>query len=406
MKKYFILLLVLGVFFFSNLSNTSAAEIHSFSINNEDKYFIYYWGGLNASTIVTFRNEFIKTMPLVEKWGGISFTNIKIVIVPESFEEYQAVYKDSALFKNTRIEKLLTKELYGEIHGVADSLNKIFLIKESGLGAIPHEASHLIQYPFSFDLAFSEGQANNAVFFITNDYNESGAIDWGPIGKNYDRLSPEEKIIYNRADWGDDLFYPVGSIFIEKLMNTAGVKNLSGIFTTLRNDFPDVGTSFNNPVGQELVMCEFIKTYVEKVESVFIEYGYPPAVICDAKIEKIKEIQVYSRKTKGSNSNTQETNVIPEATEQDPFVGSEIIENKKSEVTETANVDESNDKKIIKIDNNESTGKRPDNNVASSLIWILIILTIAAIAGGAYYFLKIKKKINEKETDNSKIQKP
>jgi len=87
MKKYFILLLVLGVFFFSNLSNTSAAEIHSFSINNEDKYFIYYWGGLNASTIVTFRNEFIKTMPLVEKWGGISFTNIKIVIVPESFEE-------------------------------------------------------------------------------------------------------------------------------------------------------------------------------------------------------------------------------------------------------------------------------------------------------------------------------
>ncbi len=43
---------------------------------------------------------------------------------------------------------------------------------------------------------------------------------------------------------------------------------------------------------------------------------------------------------------------------------------------------------------------------SSSIIFILAILIMAGIAGGAYYFLKIKKKINEKEVDNSKIEKP
>jgi len=432
-KRFSIILLIAlsALVFFNTLPNVNAAEIHSFSINNEGKYFIYYWDGADLSKVKAIRDEAIRVIPLVEQWGGLSFDKLEIDIVPDSFEEYQAVYKNTDILK---IHSFTTpnKESYANVAARALPGYNEFFIKESYGGAIYHEASHLAEYPFSFDKYFSEGAANAGADFTSKKLGVT--LSGASLREVYNQLSPEERKVYGTTYSGLEqdkinhaLIYPVGTIFIENLLEKAGVEDLSAFYTTLRNDFSDIVAKypknnlyfsfvadngqemfissygfidFNSVEGQEMVQCELIKTYGNKVAPVFAEFGYPGSVNCDAKISAFKEEKL---KTLEGRLSTIRDNIVTAherkaviATEPDQWIGSELIENKKSESTDVSQVDEDADSLPATSANEKTSSGATTSSKDMALIIIvsigIFILTVIAV----YLIKKNQNKTNTK----------
>lgn len=432
------LILLLGLLFFNNVPNVYASQIHSFSINNEGKYFIDYFEGANLSKVEMFRNDVIKIMPLVEKWGGISFDKLEIVIIPDSFDNYQKLYGGTEIWK---MFNLVDKKSYDGIFALSLPVNKKFIIKESERRAIYHEASHLSEYPFGFDHYFSEGEANNGAAFIAKGLGQGDIFDNSARKKAYSQLSPGERKIYNtslNAIAVDARMYQVGTAFIEKILNKTGVEDLSAFYINLRNDFSDVIKKYeehqlliiwvnsagqeitgkvqinlDSAVGQEVVQCEMIKTYGEKVASVFAEFGYPDAVNCDTKIrdfkeERLKDIESWLNSIKTGVFIGHEISSEVVATEQDQWIKSEVAENNAEETNlDVVNNNENNQSNVADIlqinetivDEPSVTDNSTDNNTFSWIyifigwfIFAFIVTGLIAIVGVTYYLIKKQKK--------------
>ncbi|MFA6047302.1 MAG: hypothetical protein WCV59_02340 [Parcubacteria group bacterium] len=366
-KNIVIFFISLLLFFFSLVSDARASGIHTFSINNEGKYFIDYRDGLDPNTVQIFRNIIIKMMPALDEWGSTSIDKLEIAIVPDSFDDYQIAYKNTEIWK---IMDITTKDRFDGVTGSARSERKKIIIKESAFNntTFYHESCHLIQYPFEFDQYFSEGQANVCSMFVNkalggSDVLRSFRVD---IKAAYDKLSPQERKIYGTKLRSDGavtvLHYQVGETFIEKLLAKAGVDNLSQLFMNLRSDFsevakkyedyplapsylaakgqelplPNFGILFFNSDGQEIIMCEAIKAYGDKVVSVFPEFGFSPPTNCHAKIEAFKKAKmdefdnrmamIKSGKFLGREIIADKKSVL-QATESDKWIGSEVVKN-------------------------------------------------------------------------------
>lgn len=397
-KKFTVILFILSLAFlsFSTPSSVQAAQLHSFSINNKGKYFIYYRDGLDANTVKAFRNEIIKIIPFLEKWAGISFDKLEIDIVPDSFDDYEVVYRGTDTWKLHQ-RFIPTKERYSGIYAEAASGYKEIIIKESGLGAIYHELSHLAEYPFfGYDHIFSEGQANNGGLFISKALGVF--IDYAPLYERYNQLSPKERkvynVIYNALEPEkniNSLMYVVGTNFIGKILEKTEVKDLSAFYMNMRNDFSDVVDKypksdsyfsfisttgqeiflasygfmdFNSVAGQEVVQCEMIKTYGEKVTPVFAESGFPVAKNCDAKIRSFKEEKLQEA------DDRMET--IKDGT---------VTAYKRSDLTAT--------------EKDQWIGSEKKTGSSGSLPWTwtvnIIIFVITVVAGAVYFFFKKRK---------------
>ena len=353
-KKYLILSVFL--FFFSVLPSVHAAEIHSFSINNEGKYFIYYSGDVDSSIVERFRNKAVEILPIIEQWGGVNPGKVRMAIVPNTFEEYQALYEGTDLWNSFGLKM---KGNY--ISGIARPQKDAFIlaefsIKNSIWNTAEHELCHLVAYPFTFDHYFGEGEATSCQVFVAKKLGEP-LYSQNEYRKTYSQFSSEQKKIYGISSLKLDnsLVYPVGTIFIEKLLDAAGTQDLSAFHTTLLNDFSDVVAkyqehnlaliavdssgrevidldliyvNFDGMNGQEVMQCELIKTYGDKVAPVFPEFGFPDAVNCDAKIsafkeKKLKELNDWLRLIKTGDA--RDTHEDIEATEQDQWVGKDVV---------------------------------------------------------------------------------
>jgi hypothetical protein len=372
-KKNIILLLVSALFlFFNSVSGARAGGIHTFSINNEGKYFIDYRDGLDPNTVQAFRNKIIKLMPVLEKWGATNTDYSEIVIIPDSFSQYQAAYGDTDIWQTMGITD---KRRLDSIWAAARPQKKIIAIKEGALNKAPvdHEVCHLIEYPFEFDQYFSEGQANVCSLFIrktlglTYSPMDDDQLSKDELGEAYARLSPGERKIYGAKRITDDVnsaFYEAGQTFIEKLLAKAGVDDLSQLYMNLRHDFSGVAKkyqdypkdlhlltnqgqdillelsfSFYSPAGQEVMMCEAIKTYGNQVASVFPEFGFPKPTNCEAKIKNYNQNQlaayddwmrwIKESKVSGGRIVTRQRRIV-QATESDKWIGSEVPKKENS----------------------------------------------------------------------------
>ena len=264
------------------------------------------------------------------------------------------------------------------IWAAARPQKKIIAIKEGALNkpAVDHEMCHLIQYPFEFDQYFSEGQADVCSLFIrktlglTYGPNDEDQLSGDQLKEAYAKLSPRERKIYGAKRLTDvySPFYEAGQTFIEKLLAKAGVDDLSRLFMNLRRDFSGVAKkyqdypmdlhllttqgqdillelafSFYSPAGQEVMMCESIKSYGDQVASVFPEFGFPKPSNCEAKINNYNKNQLdayddwmrWIKESKVSSGRivTRQKRIV-QATESDKWKGSEVPkkENSQSEL--------------------------------------------------------------------------
>jgi len=88
------------------------------------------------------------------------------------------------------------------------------------------------------------------------------------------------------------------------------------------------------------MMCEAIKSYGDKVASVFPEFGFPPPTNCDTKIKAFEKAKldefdnwmgmVKAGKVSGSKI-VGHDKIAVAATEPDKWIGSEVVKNKNSQ---------------------------------------------------------------------------
>ncbi|MCX6763941.1 MAG: hypothetical protein NTZ97_04415 [Candidatus Moranbacteria bacterium] len=375
-RKNIVIFFIATLFlFFNYVPGIRATGIHTFSLNDEGKYFIDYRDGLDPNTVHAFRNKIIKLMPVLEKWGGTSIDKLEIAIIPDSFGQYQAAYGDTDIWQTMGI---IDKRGLDLIWAAARPQEKIIAIKEGALNKPPvnHEMCHLIEYPFEFDQYFSEGQADVCSLYIrqtlglTYGPNDEDQLSGDQLKEAYAKLSPQERKIYGAKRITDvySPFYETGQTFIEKLLAQAGTGDLSRLYMNLRRDFSGVAKkyqdypidlhlltnhgqdillelafSFYSPAGQEVLMCESIKTYGDQVAAVFPEFGFPKPTNCEAKIKNYNQNQLaayddwmrWIRESKVSSGRvvTRRKRIV-QATEPDKWKGSEVPkkENGQSEL--------------------------------------------------------------------------